>query len=388
MKAVDSIEQPQQKIDKIPPDLRGPRGLYAKMLASMISEYREEGFALFCRVLAARGHLTVLALSFSQESSSFALKCPTGRISEQSVYSRTDEICRRLKSRCGGVLETARNPHLAGLISSDEHKEFLNRVPWEVRPHIGIDAVVSFVHRTAIEYLQGPWRADGETLQSRKDHTVDLQLLISCLLWIKLIGRTAHVWEIWHAVNDAVFYAKRIEEQAGFSPTELLDEIDVARRNIWSAGMSAGRPGDYDKDPGYGAIIQETRRNKGVPVEKVCYGPGIWGPQFCCQSALDDGENLLTLAVQGELILYLESKVNQHGLGVLNRKGSPLLAYAVMPRSNLPPLKNLPLSSDSYTTGFSSSSMIKWLIQHGANPNESYNGETVWHEALRTPLMK
>jgi hypothetical protein len=34
-------------------------------------------------------------------------------------------------------------------------------------------------------------------------------------------------WEAWHAVKDAVFYAKRIEEHAGYSPIEFLDEIDV-----------------------------------------------------------------------------------------------------------------------------------------------------------------
>jgi hypothetical protein len=117
-----------------------------------------------------------------------------------------------------------------------------------------MDLVVAFIHRTRVEYLQDPWHNHSGDFQCRAHYTVDLQLLIACLLRVKRIRRKFHIWEIDHAVKDAIFYAKRIEEHGGFSPTDLLEELDASMRKIWSMGISAGRPDDYDKDPGYALL--------------------------------------------------------------------------------------------------------------------------------------
>jgi hypothetical protein len=45
------------------------------------------------------------------------------------------------------------------------------------------------------------------------------------------------------------------------------------------------------------------------------------------------------------------------------------------------------LPDDFSMAKFSSPSLIKWLISHGANPNETYNRQTAWHEALQTSLL-
>ena len=281
--AGDSIQQLKEKIHKIPRSLRGPNGLYARMLASVLPEYQEEGFSLLRQVLAAKSHLTELVISFSLEPISFAVNCPIGRISEQSAQLKKDEINRRLKSRCGGLLETVQNPYVSRLVrlrSIREHKEVWSRVSWNLRPHISIDPIVSFIHRTAAEYFQGPWHTDDETHPARTTYKDDLQLLISCLLRIKLIGRTAHVWEISDAVKDAHSYANRIKKQAGFSPSNLLNEIDRSACTVWSRGMSAGRPEDFDQDPGFGSNVREARRYNDVPEGQLHPIISIWGPQF------------------------------------------------------------------------------------------------------------
>jgi hypothetical protein len=61
--------------------------------------------------------------------------------------------------------------------------------------------------------------------------------------------------------------------------------------------------------------------------------PSIWGPELpdSLASPIVDGDSMLTLAVQADLITYLQEKVKQHGLDVLTRPGRPLLAYAVIP---------------------------------------------------------
>jgi hypothetical protein len=380
LEAGDGIAQLEETIKRIPPGLPP---LYAKIMASVLSEYREEGTALFCRVLAARSHLTGLTLSFSQESCSFAITCPTGRLEERLEQFRIDEILRRLESRCGGLLESSPNPALVITITSDEHERVLNNIAWTRRPHISVASVVTFVHRTAIEYLQSSW------LQSPMDHAADVQLLVSCVLRIKLIGLTMHPWEISLSIKDAIFYAKRIETQAGFTPLDLLDEIDVTMRGIWSQQMSAARPEDYDKDPGYGLEVQETRRRKKVPVGRIFHGYSIWGPVFDDGlTQLDDQDTIMTVALQGGLILYLEKKIKQHGPGILKRHGRPLLAYAVVPRSHMSVMDCFPTSDEAPTALFSPPHLINLLIRHGASPNEEYNGRKIWHEALQNEIMR
>lgn len=280
LEAGDDIQQLENKIDEIPPELRGRNGLYAKMLASVLPEYQAEGIAMFSLLLAARSHLTELVLSFSRESSAFALECPIGRIPEPVARLKIDEIHRRLKSRCGGLLETVRNPYLSTWRSSHDHEEILRRVSWNLRPHISMDPSVSFLHRTVAEYLQGPSHPNDKWQLTRMQHSADLQLLISCLLRVKLIGRTAHIWELLDAVNDAFFYAGRIKKHAGFPMIFLLDEIKRAAKSLWLQGMSAGRPEDYDKDPGFGCVVLEARRNKGLPEGPVHPIVTIWGPRY------------------------------------------------------------------------------------------------------------
>ncbi len=229
---------------------------------------------------------------------------------------------------------------------------------------------------------------NSENQQSRMKDKVHIQLMISCLLRIKLIGSTALVWEIWHALKDTIFAAKNIEDEAGYSPTKLLDEIDVVTHNVWSQGMSAGWPEDYDKDPGYGPDVCDARKRKGIPVGKIHCVSSIWGPRFCFHTGWNDGDGLLSLAVQGDLILYLEDKIKQQGLGNLNRKGRPSLAYAVSPRGDRSSFENTPLPAESHLAKFSSPSVIKMLIRHRADPKEMYNGQKAWHTALQNRLFR
>jgi hypothetical protein len=366
VEAGDSISQLEGKINELPPALRG---LYSTELASVLPEYREEGQVLFRRILAARSHLTELTLSFSDESKLFALKCPIGRISEPAAQLRIDEIDRRLKSRCGGLLEIVPNPYRSTLCSTENGKRLLrnlDQVSWNLRPHIAMEPIVTFVHRTVVEYLQSRWKTDGETQPARITETADLQLLISCLLRIKLIGRTALVWEIWHALKDAVFHAKRIEKQARSSPTDLLDAIGDAARSLWVQGISAGRPEDYDKDPGFGPAALEARRGKGVPEGQLNPIHSIWGPRFCEHGPICscEGDDFITLAVQGDLRLYLKDKLKTHGTGILNRpwRRHPLVGYTKMRHVSL---TNIPLSSDSNAEVSPPSSTDEWLKKHG-----------------------
>lgn len=379
LEAGDGIEQLEDLIDKLS---AGLYPLYSKMMDGVQSQYLQQGIVLFRCVLGARNPLTELTLSFSQEDSDNAITCKSGRLTEPMEKLKVDDIRRQLKSRCGGLLESGPNPALAIMQISEEHEAVWNSVSWARRPHAAIAPVVSFVHRTAIEYLQRSF------LKSRADHTADFKLLVSCLLRIKLIGMTMHPWEIFHAVKDAVFYSKRIEQEAGWSPVKLLDAIEMSMRDIWAGAMSAGRPEDYNQDPGYGPEVEEVRKKQNVPVGAVVYGSSIWGPVFDDRLNSDDYDTMLTVAVQGELLLYLERKVVEHGPGILNRQGRPLLAYAVVPRSHRSLMDNFPTSDETPTAAYSSPHLIRWLIKHGASPNGTYLGRKIWHEALQNEIMR
>jgi hypothetical protein len=124
------------------------------MMAKVLPKYIDEGIALFRRVLGARSAPTGLTLSFCQWSSDSAIACKSERITESMEHFWVDEIRRRLNSRCGGLLEFGSNPALGIMRTSEEHESVWNNIPWTRRPHIAIAPVVSFLHRTVIEYLQ------------------------------------------------------------------------------------------------------------------------------------------------------------------------------------------------------------------------------------------
>ena len=69
---------------------------------------------------------------------------------------------------------------------------------------------------------------------------------------------------------------RELGKKLGFSPVELLDETAVAMREMWSREMSAGRPEEHDKDPGYGSEVQKARERKKAPVGPIFHGNSIW----------------------------------------------------------------------------------------------------------------
>ncbi|EPE25403.1 P-loop containing nucleoside triphosphate hydrolase [Glarea lozoyensis ATCC 20868] len=166
----DNSAELQRKLDELPPTLEK---LYGHMLGSMSSHHRQQGSKLLQMVLRSiKTHgdfpLTVLQLSFAEEDDyTRALSVPIKQITEKDAEWRCEVIEGRLRSRCCGLIEV--------------HDRRCLRGAGKARKSIG------FLHRTAIEFLQGEniW-TDLVSLTSETKFDVNLALFSSALWEMKV----------------------------------------------------------------------------------------------------------------------------------------------------------------------------------------------------------
>jgi len=157
-----------QKLDELPPDLEK---LYDHMMHAMNASNRQQGSKLLQIVLRSmklQGDypMTVLQLSFAEDEDylSAVNKRPTPLTAEAEAW-RCESTEGRLRSRCCGFLEVHDPP------PSRESSS---------------DALIGFLHRTVIEYLQIPNVHQAIfSLTDGSKFDVDKALLNSCLAEMK-----------------------------------------------------------------------------------------------------------------------------------------------------------------------------------------------------------
>jgi hypothetical protein len=82
-------------------------------------------------------------------------------------------------------------------------------------------------------------------------------------------------------------------------------------------------------------------------------------------------DTTLAFAIRCGWELYVAEKLKEHGSGLPAKRGRPLLDYAVRPEPTHSP----------YVYGMSSK-IVKCLLEHGADPNATFNGYSAWSNAL------
>ncbi|KAL9610544.1 MAG: hypothetical protein Q9167_004756 [Letrouitia subvulpina] len=133
----DRIQDFQQRLDELPPDLDK---LYEKILYSLDQRYLEHAAQYFALVEAAEIPLTILQFAYAdEESPESALKMTCGRPDESDISLRVEAMSRRLNSRCKGFLEIDR-----GLGSTNGNGYLTSNV------------TVQYLHRTVRDFIQSP----------------------------------------------------------------------------------------------------------------------------------------------------------------------------------------------------------------------------------------
>lgn len=358
-------------MNSLPSELGGPNGLYMRMLTSVDRRLGESSRKIFDLVLHARHDLTSLALWFAlnhtpEEAASAEIK----KIDESEVSSLSELQRTRVKSSCGGLLELQENPRL---VEEDEF-DFGGS-----DAHITRRPVLRFIHLTAKEFIRRPDVQEVFPItEHKKEFDPDTALLTACVMRLKRIGVTSSWLDVWSAIKDALYYAKKAEDAMNRAQLRLLDSLDDTVGELRARGESS-------KSQEYHVPTWHTPEN--LPSDHhwaLCEPQEREGRLFECQ------DNFASLAVQASLTLYLELKFSD-GLSVEHKRGRPLLAYAIIPWSShnrIEFIRQVQVS-DHIGSTHSHLSTVRLLLQNGADPNVQYHPEQLSYvEELGSDSLK
>ena len=314
----------------LPTELGGPKGLYMRILQSLDQAQRAEAWNMFDIVLHSRRDLTPLCLSFAATANpQGAIEMGVKVLSKEETGSRSAMVQKRLRA-LGGILEI-----LSGVDRRGDH--------------------VRFIHLTAEEFLL---RADVQRILKANSAITKLDanvvLLSICLMTVKSIAFPSpgsdETMEFWKPAKDALYYAAHAESTTGLPQTGLLDDLNAIIQSICPRDF---HPYGGKDNPHW--IDHEPQERGGEVYD--------WNDDF------------MSLAVEANLTLYLEQKLN-NGYRLADKIGRPLLAYAIVPKRVYTLIRYFPSRDrDILGADFSSASMIRLLLRHHADPNAVYKYE-------------
>jgi hypothetical protein len=345
-----SPSQLMSTLDGLPSKLGGPDGLYMRMLQTLTPQYQARASIIFDLVLAARDDLYAFTLRYAQNTSlSDALALPICIKREVVDDEPSSDVAKLLRSS-GGILEMY-GPNLVG-----------------------------FIHLSARDFLSRP-DVRGMLSTGAQDEAIDsnVALLISCLVELRDYAiRRGHEASngIWMAIEDGLYYAAQAEASTRSPQTVLLDRFDLVVKVLRDYGCRVTTTsfkvnGCNDID----FVTPDTFKDRhwmSCQPQRQRWLAAYWRDDFW------------SAAVQANLVLYLQAKRN-NGLQLHHKSGRPLLAYAVIPTC---PDFVITMVSKSRRgsnrgilgSGFSHPSMIKFLLDWGADPNEIFRYEELGSE--------
>jgi hypothetical protein len=323
LSAGDSFEQLNAQLLELPDDLEG---LYKQMLRRIEPRYRQDtalllqliqtsrnvlSYGVF--ITAARPYSKILTMEENSSLSSAELEL------DQSPDA--EAMKRRMLSRCGGLLE----------ISSVV----------QVQTNVKVQRV-QFIHQTVKEFLQkddtwqelfGVTPLDG-LIEAHRHHAATFYYLIKS--WDSEESLRDGVFQLLFA--DLVYHIGQVESLSCQSTVEILDLTN-----------------------------KEITRQLGESSH--------WYTRLVPPHVGDWNDDLLSFAIHSDLELYIENKIKRNVSLVLNRKGRPLLHYAVDKTSYVEYRDDGKLTCINVST-------VASLLGFGADPNQVYEGASAWQLLL------
>jgi len=249
----DRMSDLQRRINDIPPDLET---FYEKMFESIEDFYFEHACQLLQIVGEAKGRLTVVELSFADEEDFDAqLSMPTAPLSPEEKQERYEATKRRLNSRCKGFLEIPtwitedgvpetheqldtvmedRVPDMrlqvdTSLANSQSSTGTVNTQTADVLPWSPADVKVSYLHRTARDFLHTPKMKQQIQMGAKKSFCPFFPLFHSSILSLNTFqGPVNHYNQpkLWEHIENSLEYAAECESWSGMPQTRLLQKLD------------------------------------------------------------------------------------------------------------------------------------------------------------------
>lgn len=326
----DDVSDLQRRLREFPAEL-GP--FFQHILDSIDPFYREQTAQLFIVNLEALTPLSVIALQFIEKERrkpDYIFELDIRPYSNREIEDIYGTVKRRLNARCKDMLEVSVEPYL--------------------HPFCGYR--VAFLYRTVRDYLIAPrmrnmlsgWATKGYDATSTlcKAHLAQ----IMSLPWpSEAMQRPDVVKEFFRLVNEFMYYASKLEREKGLSNIALINALDHAASAYWERRNDVTDLSLYSSLPESGVLhwtnleLDLRRRDASERGEKT----------------------FLAKTVECSLKLYVTKILDSEPQLLQEKRGRPLLDYALRPRV---------FQRHGKTIGSIDPDMVRLLLLHGADPNQ------------------
>ena len=347
----DDVSDLQRRLREFPAELNP---FFQHIFDSIDPFYREQTAQLLLVNLEALTPLSVIALQCIEEErrrSDYIFELGIRPYSNKKIEDIYDTVKRRLNARCKDLLEVNIEPYL--------------------HPFCGYR--VGFLHRTVRDYLIAPQMREMLNGWAAKEFDATSSLCrahlaqIMSLPWpCEAMQRPSVVKEFFRLMNGFMYYASKLEREKGLSDVALINALDHAASTYWERRNDISELSLYSSSPESG-VLHWT--NLELDLRR--------------RDTTERGErNFLAKTVECGLGLYVTKILDAQPLLLRQKRGRPLLDYALRPRV---------MEHKSRAIGFVNPDMVHLLLLRGANPNQMisiYNTKksdriTVWAFFLR-----
>ena len=347
----DDVSDLQRRLREFPTELNS---FFQHIFDSIDPFYREQTAQLFLVNLEALTPLSAIALQFIEEERrkpDYIFELDIRPYSNREIEDIYETVKKRLNARCKDLLEVS--------------------VELYLHPFCGYR--VGFLHRTVRDFLTAPrmrkmlngWAAKGFDVLSSlcKAHLAQ----IMSLPWpCEAMQRPSVVKEFFRLVNEFMHYASKLEREKGLSNVALINALDHAASTYWERRNDVSDLSLYSSLPESGVLhwtnleLDLRRRDASERGEKT----------------------FLAKTVECSLKLYVTNILDSQPQLLQDKRGRPLLDYALRPRV---------FQRHGKTIGSVDPDMVRLLLLRGADPNQMisiYNTRksdriTVWAFFLR-----
>jgi len=348
----DTLSDLQRRLDDIPPDLES---YFMNMLGTIEDVYHRQTAEILQMCLAADGALPLMVFSFLDEQhSDYSLRLKIQPWTIEDTINKSIVVQKRVNARCRDLLEV------------------IDIVQKRVAPHANVELknpdydhssaiFVDFLHRTVRDFFR---TTKMQKMLSQWIYTsahdepfdADLSLCRAVLALIKLAPafKKGHILSVnkdpdytiqVDLIEMFLYHAAAFERRSDTSEIALIEAADDAIANRFT---------DLFRHQTLAALDNTNRRST----------LGLLGTKY-------ERGWILIMAVQVGLKNYVIHKLNQEPSLIQGIHSQPLLFAALL----------LPMDS-SYSTEIDPV-MLRTLLRRKADPNQYYQGTTVWKYFLR-----
>lgn len=353
---LDDIAQLRKRLVGMPPEIED---LYRHMLKNIDEAYAQDAVRIF-RIMSIAQHtptrpilnvprdvkfripeLTALELSFAlDKNQDFAIN--PKRINQQDLEMRMKQVDIQLRKSCAGLLEVS------------DRVDFRRSAEGEFYPFSkDPSAKIEYHHRTTKDFL------DGEDLQDLMVKTqqgdkfspstalVRARLVIYQSLCTPVVYRRYDTgkqdWNIMKSIDATLILARQAENETGKGQVEYIDKLNKTIERLW-----------------YPEVRNKAHWGEHISFHGQFHRPDYWHDDF------------LAVAVTYGLHHYVAQKLGNDDSVVRRKKGRPYLDYALFHTLGNPGVYN--------------PDMVEVLLDHGAEPNKTFDSKSPWWNFLQNGL--